>query len=167
MANFTRYMRLALLLGAVPSGASRAQAILAFASQSQHPSVAAGRASAAAQVSLETFIQELQTTYKVNFLYRNQLITGRYVAKAHPAFKSLPEALRYVTQHSGLEFELLRTGLYIIVPKPTASAAIPAMPLAGAPESVPSLLASTSKQLVLADVTVTGRVIAKAPACRA
>ena len=159
MANFTRYVRLALLLGAVPSGASRAQGVLAFASQSSRPPVASARASATAQVSLEAFIQELQTTYKVNFLYRNQLITGRYLAKAHPAFKSLPEALRYVTRQSGLEFELLKDGLYIIVPKPTASAAVPALPVAEVPAAVPALLASTgSQQLVLADVTVAGRV---------
>ncbi|RZL14074.1 MAG: SusC/RagA family TonB-linked outer membrane protein, partial [Hymenobacter sp.] len=156
MANFTRYVRLALLLGAVP-GASRAQGGLAFASQNPRPPVASARASA--QVSLETFIQELQTTYKVNFLYRNQLITGRYVAKAHPAFKSLPEALRYVTRQSGLEFELLKDGLYIIVPKPTASVPVPA------PEAVPPLLASTApmtgataRLLALADVTIAGRV---------
>jgi hypothetical protein len=87
MANFTRYMRVALLLGAVPSGASHAQGALAFAVQSPRLPAASGRTSTA-QVSLEAFIQELQATYKVNFLYRNQLITGRYLAKAHPTFKS-------------------------------------------------------------------------------
>ena len=164
MANFTRYVRLALLLGAVPSGASRAQGLLALASQSPHPPVASARASAATQVSLETFIQELQTTYKVNFLYRNQLISGRYLAKAHPTFKSLPEALRYVTQQSGLEFELLKDGLYIIVPKPTASVA-PGSQLEAVSAVVPALLASTepmagttARQLALADVTIAGRV---------
>ena len=64
MANFTRYVRLALLLGAVPSAASRAQGSLAFASQNPRPPAASTRASAAAQVSLEAFIQELQATYK-------------------------------------------------------------------------------------------------------
>ncbi|RZK60391.1 MAG: SusC/RagA family TonB-linked outer membrane protein, partial [Hymenobacter sp.] len=157
MANFTRYVRLALLLGAVP-GASRAQGALSLAVQNPRPPVAPARA--AAHVSLEAFIQELQATYKVNFLYRNQLVTGRYVSKAHPAFKSLPEALRYVTQQSGLQFELLKDGLYVIVPQPTAGVAPEAVP-----PVVPALLASagpmtslTDRPLALADVTVAGRV---------
>ncbi|MGI4820048.1 MAG: SusC/RagA family TonB-linked outer membrane protein [Janthinobacterium lividum] len=161
MANFTRYMRVALLLGAVPSGASHAQGALTFAVQSPHLPPASGRTSTA-QVSLEAFIQELQATYKVNFLYRNQLITGRYLAKTHPTFKSLPEALRYVSQQSGLQFELLKDGLYIIVPKPTASATLAPSPV---DLEVPSLLASTepatgaaTRQLVLADITIAGRV---------
>jgi hypothetical protein len=159
MANFTRYVRLALLLGAVP-GASRAQGALALASQTPRQPLASARASATSQVALESFIQELQATYKVNFLYRNQLITGRYLAKAHPAFKSLPEALRYVSQQSGLQFELLKDGLYIITPKPKDSAALtPAAPAAEIPSTVPSLLASTGSQtLALADVTIAGRV---------
>ena len=76
------------------------------------------------QQSLEAFLQELRTTYQVTFLYRSQLTEGQYVAPAHPSFKTLKEALRYLTKHNGLRFKQLSNGTYVIVPDGRPSGAV-------------------------------------------
>jgi TonB-linked SusC/RagA family outer membrane protein len=161
MAKSTRLVRLALLLSSMPSGASQAQSLLALATQE---APASAEVSGAAQQPLEDFLQELRKTYRVTFLYRSQLTQGKYLAKNHPIFKSLAEALRYLAQHSGLRFKLLGDGTYIIVPQVAINqpVAMDSLALATTATSISTPAAdpaTTTKRWLGADeVTVTGRV---------
>ncbi len=175
MAHSTRFVRLALLLGALPSGATHAQQALALALQS--PVAPASQPRSGQQQSLEGLLQELKATYRVNFFYRSQVTEGKYLSKQHPAFKSLAEALRYITQQSGLRFELLGDGVYVIVPPKTVGQALAADSLHAAaaptlpplPGAAPSPAAvggptatagasKTSRWFGADEVTVAGRV---------
>ena len=167
MATFTRFVRLALALGALPTGASQAQEAVAFALQAEQPSTP--QPGAASQQSLESLLQELKDTYKVSFFYRSQLTAGKSIARSHPAFRSLDEALRYVAQQSGLRFEPLKEGVYVIMAsKPVGQAADPLVvptDVAGPAGSLPveALTAAPLRRglLVADDVTVAGRVTQK------
>ena len=158
MATFTRSVRLALLLGTLPSLASRAQTVLALAAQeAPAPPAALPRP---AQQSLEDFLQELRKTYRVTFLYRSQLTEGRYLAPDHPAFKTLAEALGYLAQNNGLRFKLLSNGTYIVVPQDGVSQSEPRDSLSGASaQSIPSpASAAGARETRVAEVQVGGRV---------
>ena len=161
MANFTRYVRLALLFGAVPSAASRAQGVLAIAVQTPTAMATAPSYPPAAQQSLEALLQALKETYKVDFFYRSQLATGQYVA-SHPAFKSLAEALRYITAHTGLRFESLEKDVYVMVPQHPLGQAGPLAAEAGLPFAAtavqPATRAGAAGAVAPGDVTVAGRV---------
>ncbi|WP_083325708.1 SusC/RagA family TonB-linked outer membrane protein [Hymenobacter coccineus] len=172
MAKFTRHVPLALLLSGLPGGASLAQGALALANAeasapaTNRPRATRGAAQApAGQVSLEDFIQELRVTYKVNFFYRSQLTAGKYLAKASPAFKSLAEALRYATLHSGLKFEQLKGNMYIISPQTPVGQAMPppdalsSLAAQSIPTSPSLLEANVGAKVVTADVPVAGRVV--------
>jgi TonB-linked SusC/RagA family outer membrane protein len=172
MANFTRFVRLALALGTLPAGATPAQQVLALARQAARPVIPQPGLTAQQPQSLESLLQELKTTYKVSFFYRSQLTQGKVVSRQHPAFKSLAEALRYVAQQSGLHFEPLKDGVYVItsdksisqvdsLPATLAVAAAPAVinlaeaPLTGAAPQVRRGFFSAEQ------VTVAGKVAQK------
>jgi TonB-linked SusC/RagA family outer membrane protein len=168
MANSTRFVRLALLLGYLPNGASHAQDALAFATQKAPAKVSA---SLAVQQPLRDVLRELEGTYKVTFFYLGELTAGKYLDRSRPTFTSLPAALRYLSQHSGLQFELLRDGIYVVTPAPSAGAtAMPTdSPLSAAPPLLPAsftaapsggtLPASTARPT--ADIVVSGHVLQK------
>ncbi|WP_226163520.1 SusC/RagA family TonB-linked outer membrane protein [Hymenobacter terricola] len=163
MANFTRYACLALVLGSLPVGASRAQGTLALVTQTS-PAEQGRFRTMPQQQPLSGVLKELETRYKVTFFYRGEVMSGKYLDPAHPAFKSLPAALRYLSEHNGLRFELLKDGLYVIVPQ---NAPIPAtgpgetstLPI---PQSIPALSSSSvptpTIPTTLAEVPVSGRV---------
>lgn len=155
MANFTRFVRLALLLGSLPSGASQAQGALALALQKTAP--VPGRHQAATQQPLEDLLQALKATYQVSFFYRSQLTQGEFVARQHPAFKSLPEALRYITLHNRLRFELLKDGVYVIL-APGTSAATGAVDALTTTDPLATAATPTSDATALADIRITGRI---------
>ncbi len=168
MANSTRFVRLALLLSCLPSGASQAQEALAFAVQK----LSTANPAVAAQQPLRDVLRELESTYKVTFFYLGEVAEGKYLDRARPAFPSLPAALRYLSQHSGLRFELLKDGMYVVTPQAapgllSGPPALPADPAAGrgalAPAPGPdggAPPAGHAAQL-LADVQVSGRVVQK------
>ncbi|GAB3298214.1 SusC/RagA family TonB-linked outer membrane protein [Hymenobacter tenuis] len=153
MANFTRYVCQALLLGIVTSGASRAQGVLALASPGPvRPAQADGRDNLE---TLEGFLQELKATYKVTFFYRSQLTAGKSLPRYDLTGTTLPQALRHAAQYSGLRFEPLNEAIYVIVPS-SAAHATPALPaITGGPLS-PRMRANDSA--ARADVTVAGKV---------
>jgi len=163
MANSTRLVRLALLLGCLPSSASQAQQALAFAIQHSPTPLAAGPS---LQQPLRDVLQELESTYKVTFFYTGELTEGKYLDQTHPAFKSLAAALRYLSQHSGLRFELLKDNLYVVTPRSTVGQASgpnpvePALPVVTT-SLLPAPAATASPQGPLADVPVSGRVVQK------
>ncbi|GAB3855151.1 TonB-dependent receptor [Hymenobacter terrigena] len=163
MANFTRYARYAVLLGSLPAGASRAQGALALVTQNA-PAGEGRFRSAPQQQPLTGVLKDLETRYKVTFFYRGEVMSGKYLDPAHPTFKSLPAALRYLSEHNGLRFELLKDGLYVIVPQNapspgTAPGEASTLPI---PQSIPTPAPSSASmpapQLILADVQVSGRV---------
>ncbi|MCR5890998.1 TonB-dependent receptor [Hymenobacter sp. J193] len=161
MANFTRYVCQALLLGIVTSSASRAQGALAMASARS-----AGSTQASSHASLETleeFLQELKATYKVTFLYRSQLTVGKSLPRYDLTAASLPQALGHATKHSGLRFEPLEGAVYVIVPDGAASQAAEQAPTtASMPQSIPGTAlpqdTRATRFAAVADVTVSGRV---------
>ncbi|MGI4871777.1 MAG: SusC/RagA family TonB-linked outer membrane protein [Janthinobacterium lividum] len=173
MAKFTRFVRLALALGALPSGASYAQHTLALATSQDVRPTTAETNDTAQQQSLESLLQELKTTYKVSFFYRSQLTQGKTVDRHRAAFKSLAEALRYVAQQSGLQFEPLKKGVYVITTGKTISRADSLRPAISpltsqsipTPMESPELAATQPAKarglFAAADVTVTGRVTQK------
>ncbi|MBG8555463.1 SusC/RagA family TonB-linked outer membrane protein [Hymenobacter guriensis] len=161
MANFTRYVCQALLLGIVTSGASRAQGVLALASSgSVRPAQVDGHANLE---TLEDFLQELKATYKVTFFYRSQLTAGKSLPRYDLAAASLPQALRHAAQYSGLRFEPLNEEVYVIVPSaPAAQTAEQAPVAAPTPQSIPGAVGpqrnGANGATARADVAVSGRV---------
>ena len=151
---------MALLLGSLPPAASKAQAMLPLAMQTTPILPVPKVPGAPRQRPLEDFLQELRTTYQVTFLYRSQLTEGQYVTPAHPSFKTLQEALRYLTRHNGLRFKQLSNGTYVIVPETAGQPGQPVDSLALAPADLPATTAAAIGNQVLApgDVRVTGRI---------
>jgi TonB-linked SusC/RagA family outer membrane protein len=162
MANFTRHARLALLVGSLPVGASRAQGTLALATPSSPAEVSRTHA-APQQQALTGVLKDLENRYKVTFFYRGEVLSGKYLDAAHPAFKSLPAALRYLAEHNGLRFELLRDGLYVILPQNAPAAAAPSgetsmLPI---PQSIPTLAGpalAAGLPVLAAEAPISGRV---------
>ena len=163
MANFTRYARLVLLLGSLPVWVSRAQGTLALVTQAS-PAEESRFHTMPQQQPLSGVLKELEARYKVTFFYRGEVMSGKYLDPSHPTFKSLPAALRYLSEHNGLRFELLKDGLYIIVPQnapspTTGPGETSTLPI---PQSIPALSSSAASApnlpTTLAELPISGRV---------
>ena len=119
MAPFTQSLKLISLALAGSLVPARAQSpLVALLKPAQQPESSAARP-AARGTSLESLLQEFKTAHHAYFLYRSDLIKGKFVDVDALTFRTWEEKLTYAVTVSGLRVAKTDRNVYVISgPKP-------------------------------------------------